>query len=68
MVSGWLPAGTQDTPDLMGITGLRAIQLILKEGVKMSFKVTDNVTWVGKIDWELKKFHGEEYSTQGLDV
>jgi len=29
----------------------------------MSFKVTDNVTWVGKIDWELKKFHGEEYST-----
>lgn len=29
----------------------------------MSFKVTDNVTWVGKIDWELRKFHGEEYST-----
>ncbi|MEG6584461.1 anaerobic nitric oxide reductase flavorubredoxin [Dendrosporobacter sp. 1207_IL3150] len=29
----------------------------------MSFKVTDNVKWVGKIDWELKKFHGEEYST-----
>ncbi|MDX9828130.1 MAG: anaerobic nitric oxide reductase flavorubredoxin [Spirochaetia bacterium] len=22
-----------------------------------------NVYWVGKIDWELKKFHGEEYST-----
>jgi flavorubredoxin len=29
----------------------------------MSFKVTENVTWVGKIDWELRKFHGEEYST-----
>lgn len=29
----------------------------------MSFKVTDNVTWVGKIDWELRSFHGEEYST-----
>ncbi len=21
------------------------------------------VTWVGKVDWELKKFHGDEYST-----
>lgn len=29
----------------------------------MSLKITDSVTWVGKIDWELKKFHGEEYST-----
>lgn len=29
----------------------------------MSFKLTNQVTWVGKIDWELKKFHGEEYST-----
>lgn len=29
----------------------------------MSFKVTDKVTWVGKIDWELRSFHGEEYST-----
>jgi anaerobic nitric oxide reductase flavorubredoxin len=28
----------------------------------MSFKVNDNVTWVGKIDWELRKFHGEELS------
>ena len=27
------------------------------------FKVTENVTWVGKTDWELKRFHGEEYST-----
>ncbi|MBT3260717.1 anaerobic nitric oxide reductase flavorubredoxin [bacterium] len=23
----------------------------------------NNVEWVGKIDWELKKFHGHEYST-----
>jgi flavorubredoxin len=29
----------------------------------MKFKITDNVDWVGKIDWELRKFHGEEYST-----
>lgn len=29
----------------------------------MSFKMTDKVTWVGKIDWELKSFHGDEYST-----
>lgn len=28
----------------------------------MSFKINDKVTWVGKIDWELKNFHGEEYS------
>jgi len=27
------------------------------------FQINDRVTWVGKIDWELKKFHGEEYST-----
>ena len=29
----------------------------------MSYKMTDNVTWVGKIDWELRRFHGDEYST-----
>lgn len=29
----------------------------------MSFKISDTVTWVGKIDWELNKFHGDEYST-----
>ena len=29
----------------------------------MSFKVNEHVTWVGKIDWELRKFHGEELST-----
>lgn len=26
-------------------------------------KITDTVSWVGKIDWELCKFHGDEYST-----
>lgn len=25
--------------------------------------ITDKVSWVGKIDWELKKFHGDELST-----
>lgn len=29
----------------------------------MTFKINDAVTWVGKIDWELRTFHGEEYST-----
>lgn len=27
------------------------------------FKINERITWVGKIDWELKTFHGEEYST-----
>lgn len=30
---------------------------------KLSFKIKNNVFWVGKIDWELRKFHGNEYST-----
>lgn len=30
----------------------------------MSKKITEKVTWVGKIDWELTKFHGDEYSTK----
>ncbi|MCR2043597.1 anaerobic nitric oxide reductase flavorubredoxin [Anaerosalibacter massiliensis] len=25
--------------------------------------MTDKVTWVGKIDWQLRRFHGDEYST-----
>lgn len=29
----------------------------------MSKKITNSVTWVGKVDWELKKFHGDEYTT-----
>lgn len=29
----------------------------------MSFQVNNNVQWVGKVDWELKKFHGDELST-----
>ncbi|MBF0121183.1 MAG: anaerobic nitric oxide reductase flavorubredoxin [Desulfobacterales bacterium] len=29
----------------------------------MSFTIKENIDWVGKIDWELRKFHGEEYST-----
>ena len=29
----------------------------------MAKKLTDKVTWVGKIDWELKHFHGDELST-----
>jgi anaerobic nitric oxide reductase flavorubredoxin len=29
----------------------------------MSFNIKNNVHWVGKTDWELRKFHGDEYST-----
>lgn len=29
----------------------------------MSLSIKNNVYWVGKIDWELKNFHGNEYST-----
>ncbi len=29
----------------------------------MGKKVTDSITWVGKVDWELRTFHGSEYST-----
>jgi flavorubredoxin len=29
----------------------------------MNKKITEKVTWVGKVDWELKSFHGKEYST-----
>ena len=29
----------------------------------MNIKVKNNVYWLGKIDWELRKFHGNEYST-----
>ncbi|WP_292466882.1 anaerobic nitric oxide reductase flavorubredoxin [Methanolobus sp.] len=28
----------------------------------MKKQVKNNVSWVGKVDWELEKFHGEEYS------
>jgi anaerobic nitric oxide reductase flavorubredoxin len=29
----------------------------------MGFKINENITWVGKIDSELRSFHGEELST-----
>ncbi|MHB8122147.1 MAG: anaerobic nitric oxide reductase flavorubredoxin [Desulfuromonadaceae bacterium] len=29
----------------------------------MAVPVKSNVSWVGKVDWELRTFHGEEYST-----
>ncbi|MDD6154429.1 MAG: anaerobic nitric oxide reductase flavorubredoxin [Eubacteriales bacterium] len=29
----------------------------------MAKKVSDHITWVGKIDWELAHFHGDELST-----
>jgi flavorubredoxin len=30
----------------------------------MKFTITPHVHWVGKIDWELRRFHGEEYTTR----
>ncbi|WP_281532429.1 anaerobic nitric oxide reductase flavorubredoxin [Anaerocolumna aminovalerica] len=30
----------------------------------MGKRITDKVTWVGKVDWELKNFHGQELSTK----
>jgi flavorubredoxin len=29
----------------------------------MNIKIKNNVLWIGKIDWELRKFHGNEYYT-----
>ena len=29
----------------------------------MSLKINDKILWVGKKDWELKKFHGDEFTT-----
>lgn len=29
----------------------------------MPFKINEAVTWMGKVDWELRNFHGKEYST-----
>ena len=29
----------------------------------MAKQITERVSWVGKIDWELKRFHGDELST-----
>ncbi|MDY0385712.1 MAG: anaerobic nitric oxide reductase flavorubredoxin [Methanolobus sp.] len=29
----------------------------------MKKQIKNNVSWVGKVDWELEKFHGDEYST-----
>ena len=29
----------------------------------MKLPIKNNVSWIGKIDWELRKFHGDEYST-----
>ena len=29
----------------------------------MKKKINEYVTWIGKTDWELKKFHGDEFTT-----
>lgn len=30
----------------------------------MAKQITEKVSWVGKVDWELKHFHGDELSTR----
>jgi anaerobic nitric oxide reductase flavorubredoxin len=35
----------------------------MKGVILMKKALKGNVYWVGKVDWELKRFHGEEYST-----
>ena len=30
---------------------------------KVGKKINNKVTWVGKTDWELRKFHGDEFTT-----
>ncbi|BCL75584.1 anaerobic nitric oxide reductase flavorubredoxin [Jeongeupia sp. HS-3] len=34
-----------------------------QRGFTMGFQVKNNIRWVGKQDWELREFHGSEYST-----
>lgn len=29
----------------------------------MKRPIKNNISWIGKIDWELRRFHGDEYST-----
>ncbi len=29
----------------------------------MNKQINEYITWVGKTDWELKKFHGDEFTT-----
>ena len=29
----------------------------------MGIRIKNNISWLGKVDWELRMFHGEEYST-----
>jgi flavorubredoxin len=31
-----------------------------RDGAMKCITVKNNVTWVGKIDWDLRKFHGNE--------
>jgi len=33
------------------------------EDKRMKRPIKNHVSWIGKIDWELRKFHGDEYST-----
>jgi anaerobic nitric oxide reductase flavorubredoxin len=29
----------------------------------MAFRINETISWIGKVDWELRTFHGQEYST-----
>ena len=34
----------------------------------MPFTIKENISWVGKVDWELRAFHGQEYSTHSASI
>ena len=34
-----------------------------RNDTNMNKQINGYVTWVGKTDWELKKFHGDEFTT-----
>lgn len=45
------------------ITNSHCTNLAHGGGFIMNIPVKNNVSWVGKIDWDLRKFHGNELST-----
>jgi anaerobic nitric oxide reductase flavorubredoxin len=36
---------------------------LTKKERDMAFTIKENISWVGKVDWELRTFHGQELST-----
>ncbi|MBN1860549.1 MAG: anaerobic nitric oxide reductase flavorubredoxin [Candidatus Thermoplasmatota archaeon] len=45
------------------LTTVECKRNILGGGIQVNIPVKNNVFWLGKIDWDLRKFHGNELST-----